>query len=383
MGAYTLADILEPSLDELIVNIANEDPFSSIECFYGHCLIHYHRGEKDALAELQKHGAEFFHKKNQTKEWDTINYLLRLRWASRAGTMEQTLLSEADERAAQAGRWHGEMAMLVGHGHTQLDNHRSAKDWFKLAAKELKKIGCNKKSLRSMLNAIVAETHIDKKANFISKYFDLYKSAEKAGGDPTIACICLLNISREYQLIGSPTAALKYATQALDSAHSTFGSQQYFLVLVHRAQVLCELGYFADARVDYELACTSTHKEVRSALEKVYEILSNHFEDLNPISGDPKNLLPSWREHRGVGKKAELSELETQLVEFLGTGPKVTVDILEHLYGPLLEHEVKVNRFKSLLGNLRRKKPHLIVREKGAYRLADSFQPPKKANDVA
>jgi hypothetical protein len=65
------------------------------------------------------------------------------------------------------------------------------------------------------------------------------------------------------------------------------------------------------------------------------------------------------------------SDLENKLLEFIGTEARDRVEIVEHLYGERLNFEVKVNRFKSLIGNLRRKSPHLVICEEGKYRLSE------------
>lgn len=374
--------VLDASLEELVSILEKESDLSSVEAFYGQCILHAHRGELKLLKELREKGKVNF---SHLPEWPGIDYVLNLRLATRDRKIDEALLKEGKRLSKNGsfGAWEGEAAMLIGSGYFQLEQFAPAKDWFMRSAKELEKIGCRKKSLRSSVNAIIMETHLDRSANFIPRYFDLHKKAEKRGGDSYVSCICFLNISREYQLLGTPVAALKYANMALEFAEPTFGAQQYYLVLAHRSQVLCELGRMSDARLDYELAMASPHVEVQAALKVVSALLREHFHDLPASPGKEGHLLNSWKSNRDKKQKGLLSELETALVDFLGTGPKSKYEVVDHVYGERLDIEVKLNRFKSLLGTLRRKHPHLIVCEKGMYRLAESFKPPKKRSTDA
>jgi tetratricopeptide (TPR) repeat protein len=196
-------------------------------------------------------------------------------------------------------------------------------------------------------------------------------------GENSVASTCLLNISREYQILGAMKASLKYCDEALRLAEHNFGSLHFYLVLAQRAQILLELGRLAEAQTDYECAIAAPFPEVKAALALLGPRLSQKGAHTPMrLEADEESLLPTWAERSEVeAEPVHFSVLENRLIQFLAESPKDRVEIIEHLYGDRLSFETKINRLKSLLGTLRKKSPHLLVCEGGRYRLAETIRP--------
>jgi tetratricopeptide (TPR) repeat protein len=228
------------------------------------------------------------------------------------------------------------------------------------------------------MNVLVCESHVHPERNLFARYHDLYRRAQRRGvRELIVATTCLLNISREYQRAGAYMVALKYCNRALQFFELQMGELNYFLTLAHRAHLLCELGRRAEARLDYEAAKLGNFKEVEAALEMIEPLLNGE----TPKPSENSALLPTWRE-RSLELRSEarpkLSALEEKLIGFLSSGPQDRIDILEAIYGSNLDYETKLNRFKSLLGTLRKKYPNFVHCEQGKYRLADELLVPTR-----
>jgi hypothetical protein len=272
--------------------------------------------------------------------------------------------------------------MLAATGLTLADRYAEARPLFCAAEEAFEESGSSRKALKCRYNIVVCDSHLDNKPNMIPLYFDLHRRALKPEyNDLATASHCLLNISREFELIGALTAGLKYVTEAIDLAATNFGTQHYYLCLAHRCHLLCELQRFPEARMDYECSLACAFPEVIASLQVLKPRLEAEFPDLSTITlsseGKTQHLIPTWRK-RSKRTEFSFSPMEDQLIEFLSGGPKQTIDIIEHLYGEKLDHETKLGRFKSLIKALRRKSPYILVNERGNYRLADETQRPRK-----
>jgi tetratricopeptide (TPR) repeat protein len=373
------ATLISASMEELVELLDGVAPASSLEALYGHALLAYQRADLARLEQLRAKASGFF---ADHPDLSRLLAAIDLRLALRTRKINQSLLAAELPLVKEHNPWNGELCILLATAYTVLGQHKEAHGLYEKSVQEFERSGNPRKAFKARLNVLVAESHLVASANLIPKYFDLYRRAmKKDQRDEAVATVCLLNISREYQLLGSLHAALKYVTQALVVAEANFGTQAYYLALAHRAHLLCELERFPEARVDYDCAVAGNFPEVQAALLVVKELLEPHYPDLAQIPmGEPKedHLLPAWKSRRGERGRPALSPLENKLVEFLSAGPRPRPDILDHLYGAKLSFEVKLNRFKSLIGNLRRKSPHLLLCEEGNYRLAEVIVPLRK-----
>lgn len=365
-------NLLEANLEELVLAIENTPGATmTLEGLYGAAIIDFLRGDLTSLKNRLRLVTDRFFDHPERK---TAAVAIELRVQIRTRIFESGTLKAAADLAASPSRWQGELLLLLATAHTVFNSYERALELFEQAAHSFAGQGCHRKSLRARLNVLVCESHLHPEKNLFARYHDLYRRALRSRPrELVVATTCLLNISREYQLIGSHQVALKYCDKALEHFESHMGDINYFLTLVHRAHLLLELGRKEEARVNYEAAKLCSFKEVHAALEVVAAALNG----APAAQLTEKDQLPTWQERTmAPGEAPKMSQLEQKLLRFLSDREREKIDVLEHLYGSLLPYEVKLNRFKSLVGTLRKKWPGLVLCEQGRYRLSDTLVGP-------
>jgi tetratricopeptide (TPR) repeat protein len=367
--------VIEAGLQELVDACGFITPTSkvSIELLYGQVIVHFLRGEAEEMkAKIQQIPTIFA----GHPELEMLLTACKLREQIRLRIYDSEALKKALSLSDLPGRWQGELLILQATAMTLFNDYEKAMNFYGRSADSFQAQGCVRKALRARMNVLVCESHLYPNRNFFARYHDLYKAAlKKPHRELIVATTCLLNISREYQRAGAPMAALKYCNHALALFERQMGELNYFLTLAHRAHLLCEMGRREEARIDFEAARLGQFKEVEAALQVVESLLKGEKASVQ----DSESLLPTWKERMGeagagINEKAvKLSASEEKLIQYLSQGPSERIDIIETLYGALLDHETKLNRFKSLLGTLRKKFPNLVLCENGKYRLADEI----------
>lgn len=378
----TFEEIIQASVDELVeaCELSLSDggagsDHSEYAVTYGSAILHFLRGEQEQLSEL----IENLEQLNAHPEHEFLLTACQLRQQIRLRSFEPVLLSRADRLMNQDSRWQGELAMLLATAYTITDEYEKAMALFSRAVVAFEKQGVMRKALRARLNVLVCESNLHLTRNLFARYHDLYRrSIRKGNRDLIVATTCLLNISREYQRSGAFLVALKYCNRALSLFELQIGELNYFLTLAHRAHLLCDLGRRAEARIDFEAAKLGHFKEVEAALKVIEPLLEGVVGQIELKPSERADLLPDWRERvdetsRPKEAHIRLSALEEKLIRYLAIMPRDRIDILEEIYGPNLEFETKLNRFKSLLGTLRKKWPQLVICEESKYRLADEI----------
>ncbi len=373
-----LAKIIEMGIGELceFLHSLGGEP-ACLESFLGQAILHFQRGELTELVSLAETAKKTLPDHPEMEEFQCA---IALRIAIRKHEFPEPIFLKAEACFAKNTIWSGELAILLGTAFLYRGMHEAAIFWFKRASVLLAESGSVRKAVKARLNVLVTMSHVNQDANLIPGYFDVYRAALKVE-EFSVASTCLLNISREYQIMGALKAALKYCSEAARLSEHSFGSLHFYLILAHRAQLFCELKRFAEAQTDFECAMASPFPEVRGALKILEPLLATREHEAAQDQLLPENkLLPTWIERKNILEKTvSFSDLENRLLEFIGNGARDRVEIVEHLYGERLDFEIKVNRFKSLLGNLRRKSPHLLICEEGKYRLSEVIPAAKRA----
>lgn len=367
MHTPEFSQIIESSLDELLSFIEPwEFTGKSLpeDLFYAKTIIHFHRGHFEELRSNIRIC-------NERGFCNPLQLAIGLRLAIRLREIDLDLVNKAMSVISDDEKWKGELSILIATSMAILNRHEEARLWFLKSSFALEQSGSLRKAVRARSNALIAETHLDSSRHRIPEYMDLYRRA-KSVGESAVASTCFLNISREYQVMGSHLAALKYVNEALEISELSFGALHNHLCLVHRAHVLFCLNRMTECRLDIELLAATPFPEVIAAVELLKDRL------MGRENTGHAHLLSTWREQSRFSSELKLSDLETDLIQFLSVGPKSRHEIIEHIYGERLDLDVRINRFKSLIGNLRKKSPDLIVNENGHYRLADRVVQPRK-----
>jgi hypothetical protein len=352
----------------------------SLENSYAHVLLAFLRADIPALSSLAEQKEQFMEHAQYSPYESACCLRLAIRKRAFDSALSQKTEAEFEHGEWSSSEWRGEIALLLATHFTIQPDFQKAKEWFRRAYKVLLNAGCPKKALRARLNELVAESHLDPVKNQISDYHDLYRwSTRQSQREDAVAITCLVNISREYQRAGAYLAGLQWCEKGLRFGELQFGSVAHHLLLAQKADLLVNLNRRAEAAMICDELKLSPFPEVKAALEVLLPVLG----DKKPTLPSP-GVLPTWRERlEGNDSASPLSKLEDQLVEYLSSGPRDRVDLINHLYGSQLSYETKLNRLKSLLSTLRKKNSELVRYRDGLYELADQIAVPRlrRAND--
>ena len=341
--------IFEFGVDEL-VEFNNSAEVSDLNSVYAKGMLAYQRGDlltlQNSIFDLQT-----LKQKESTHDFTLAMRCLSLRYKIRSLKIDLNDLQTSADLFDSSSVWSGELAVLLGMGYSQLENRQEALKWFELSAREFLNKGCFRKHLKAMLNVVATRSHIDPNRNLIADYHDLYRlSIKRKTIELSVAITCLINISREYQIIGCHLASLKYVNLAVRHCETQFGSLNHYLALCQRAHVLFEMERRNEAMIDVEMAKASTFPEVKSAINTLLKLME--------IEG------------RNSTNSSRFSDLENTLLRLLNK-PRDKAELVDILYGTRIEYDVRINRFKSLLSCIRKKSPGLITFENGKYKISD------------
>lgn len=348
---------------------------------YLQVLKSYLRGEIETLNELCKIQTislfpKFYQKLVQIR-LDLLNFQLynfplpQIDEKSREDFLSSSFFYSNDH-------WVGEFYFVLGLFTLEVKDYENSKKIFRLAYTELDKIGAFKKSVRALLNVIVSESRLYPNKKLIIDYEFVVKKA-LAIQEFSVSGICYLNISRELQLIGSLTLALKYVNKAIEHLSSDIGAKNYYSALLHRCHILIELERSIEAKMDIEEVRLSPFSETQEAAKLLEIIYSQKFSNieskLTHKEINETKLDPTWRgrfrNYISKKKNSKLSDLESTLIESLLDSNKTKNELISILYGDQIDYSASENRFRVLLSRFRKRHPGLIINEDGLYKISD------------
>lgn len=371
-----LLSLLEASLEELFLmklRIPESDYFLS---FYAGVLIHFLQSEEEQLADLIR---TLDSSRLSKEEFAFLSQVSSVRLEILQQSVKAKTLESLIELAEQDLVRSGEILFVLGMAFEENRDHVRMKDFYGKAVPRLAAMGAHKKSVKSLLNSVAAESRIHPRKKLIAEYYFTYRAALKAGA-MGVAGTCLLNISREYQLIGALSTALKYCNRSIAISRRDFGSRAYFLSIAHRCHLFHQMGRDEEAELDFGAARVCAIPEVQEALKVITMLRGVKTGSVVSPTIDENRLTPSWRERLSTpieatdcaeGAQEKLAPMENRLIQFVGAAARTKYEIIEHLYGEKLDLSVTENRLRNLLHRIKRRRPSLIVFEEGRYKIAD------------
>lgn len=297
-----------------------------------------------------------------------ISFRLKLRLQKISNVLLQKIQAQTFEDVLDAEKF-----FLLGRAWESLGDDKQGAQCSMQAAALYKKHQCSKKALRAFYNSIVADSRVLPYKNFISEYQSVIEMSKQVQ-DEAFAGIALTMLSREYQIVGLNEKALATAEQGLLSLESERGSLHFYYALLQKAHLLVETG-----RSD---AAKSTLIEVQMASFPEVHATARFIECLlEPkktwSKEDEKYLVPTWRERlpQIIGRnmkvefhpRIEATMLEERLLKTLWSGPMAKWDLIERLYPNETGALVLENRFKNLVGRVRKKFPGVLRFHDGRY----------------
>ncbi len=367
--------ILESSVLELEKVLMSLKPESPIY-FYSRVLFLYLNGRNSELCELIENYA---HQKNKSELWALLLLLAEMRKHIRQHTQllpENLELLQKIESTSHDIAWKGETNFVLAIYSEVHKQDGKALDFYKSAQKHFHSTGLLKKSAKAFHNAVACESRLHPDRKLIPEYFQASQLAIEAQ-DWGTAGTALNNISREYQLMKAPEAALKYATQALEYLkRDSYGTYHFYNTLCHRCHLNLTLGYHSAALLDYQEACAARFPEIQALLPKLHEWLNSLGIKSQTEKGvsNAQFLRPTWKSRSALilTEKNKLSEQESHVLQALLSGPQSRHDLIEKIWGNSVDFFSLENRLKQILHRIRKKSPTLIGFNEGKYFIVDS-----------
>ena len=361
MNEKKLVAIFDAPLEELLEK-AIESECDSNEALYIQILIAYLQGENQHLKALLEKSANCGN--------TVLHKVGQLRLQIRESSIDSLLMGELKELAEHSPVWKGEINFVLGYAKTKLQKWEKSKAFFKKACASLEKNGAKRKASLAFQNVVNCDSYIHPHKKMIAELHYLAKKAHKARAY-SVAGLAYLNLSREYQLINAVQSALKYCYMAEEYMEKNAGTLQYYFCKAQRCHLYIESDRIQEAEALYDELKLCQLQEIKNALL----VLENLLRD-TPIPEQLK-LSPTWQDRvdrKGAGKdKVKLGKLEEKFLEYICQEPREKFDIIEQLYGNLLDYEVTDNRLKGLISRLRKKVPNLIIFKDGHYTISDKL----------
>lgn len=262
-----------------------------------------------------------------------------------------------------------ELYFLAAYAAAEIQSYQFSKEIYKKAYARLKKIGAERKAVKSLMNMVVSE-QCDKDSKKLILDYNFVATEARKIQDPIVEGLCFLNMSYEHRKLGGLELSLNFVNQALDLLQNDFGANHYYSALAHRCHVLIELGRYNEALFDFQKIKASRASENLEALKVIQVLLG---EKQMEVKMD--HLEHTWRERLFLSKKGKktkkLTKTENELLQVLSTGPKGKAELIEALYGEKIDFFAAESRLKMLLSRFRKKCPGVISIENSQYQIVD------------
>ncbi len=343
-------------LKELFYTIDNYD---SDEFFYLQTLILYYQGEINLLKiHISK-------RKNQ----DTLQLMANIRLQIIKQSVKPSdlkLLKRVIESNSKLDLiWKAEASFLLGWAKREIKEFQEAKVIFKRTYNLLWEVNAKKKAVKSLLNHVVCQSHIDPTKRYLLDFRVIEQKALEVE-DPIVAGLCQLNMARDYRFLGSFDLSEELINKAIQNLERDRGSNNYYFAVLERCYLNIELKRMNSAHRDYQIIKESELYEIQEASKVILGILGGD------VKVDQSSLDPVWQDvltKQELRSDYKLTKNETQLFNFLTNGEQSKSSIISHLYGERIDIESAENRFKVLLSRLNKKAPNLVNYYQGFYYL--------------
>lgn len=313
--------------------------------FYARVLISYYREDRKGI----ENWIEFY--QSQSPEFLILISHIRMQILEPLPGSVQKISEMRDQifSLTEDPKFRGESLFVSAYYFQMKGEFQMAEVSFRESAAYFEKAGVQQKALRAQMSAIAAFSCSHPKARLFTEYLYLYEKA-KLINESLTAATCLLNISREFQLLDGYELALEYVSSAIELLEkSHFGSREHGLCLVQRAHLLIQLKRQNEIGKDVLFALSISHPDVQSSCQSLAQMYDFNLKTLP--HGSP---LPTWQERETETKKTRvLGKLEMRLIHLLSQRPHNKHELMNLLYGELIDFTSKENRFKNLLYRVR------------------------------
>lgn len=363
--------ILNANLRELIQLKIETTSWTEIQSIYLFVMISYLKNDILSLESLVRI-LETRRNENTSREnleEEVIYRLSRARLFIRKYENLYLLLEELDLIKLESDLWRAEVNFVKALAYGCLHQYELENKSYYLAYQFFSQIGLTGKGLLSLHNSLAAEASLFPEKRLTVEYHHLMKLALR-NKIYSIAGLCALNLSREYQNLKAHLISHKFASLAVNLLKSDVGTQHYGLALCHRAQLLFEMDRSNEAIIDLEETMAIDFIEVINARLILQNKYYKNFESTNG------NHAPAWINRDYPLNKTVANSFgitEQKLIRLLSQRPLDKNELIDQLFAnelKTLDYDTILNRFKNLLSRVRKKDSQLLLFDGVKYSLS-------------
>lgn len=361
-----LPNILNATLNELYtLEFDHYEELYDYEKFYVKVLINYLKHDIHELERLCQTISEYGHD-CKNFNWQIVYQLSSIRLSFRKQTIDPDELKGLEKLQNLYKLWKGESDFILGMAYADLKDYEKSSRHFYESFINLKRYKCFYKSLLALQNCFTSRINQTPEKIYISDWHFLYQKA-KEKELPSIMGNALLNLSSQFQSIGSLKPALDNAFEALELFHSSVGTHQYYLCLAQIVDLLIDSNNRKEALPYFEKLKCSPFTEHW----KIIDVLKSKLTKTEIDNNINISCVP-WQERIDkltADNALKLGNKSQELLSLLYQEERDKYELIDNLYPEDIPFEVKENRFKVLLSSTRKKLPGLIVLREGKYYL--------------
>lgn len=359
--SITWNQIFDASMVELD-DLLNKVDLSFPQAIYIQVLLCYLKGDLKGLEELwSSHHSSLMDSNLLT--------LMDLRLKIRKRDYDPTLLFEFESRAVNmSSEWKGELFFSLGVAWAGLNNHEKALSSFYNSFTFYMEQQIKRKALKAYLNTISAYENTHPNHLTLANFWYFINLASETKGHENLG-MAYLNLSYQFQKIGSLKNALNQGEAALLLLSSDKGSIQYYLAKCQLIELYMSRGEdFESQKISslYNEILESSHPEIL----EISKYLSHRYRKhgVKPQGQiDREKVPPAWKSRikdYSYGK-AKFSEQEESLILFLSSGAKTIDEIVQNLYhAESGSSDQLAARVRSQIHRINLKKSELIKKHK-------------------
>lgn len=362
-----LRQILDSNLEELLQHDIFTTKLPQRDRFYLKVLINYLKGDHHEIENWLSKIKELLTQTPDDKTLSGAYFSALVRLRIRKNEVQQDELEEISQMSFPLP-WNCEVSFVLGMAFMRLEKFEKSAELFFKSYSVFSEYGCRRKALIAYQNHVVANVNLHPNKSYLAEWSLLVKLARQEkvtsmeGG-------ALINLSREYQNVGSFEPALKTIDEALVSLFESIGTYQYYHALLQKCDILLLLGKNHEASQTYQLAKLCPFLELKSSIA----LLERKIDPDKTMSNIQMPESLPWKERFDDMKSGKKTKAQGSLVQLLihelEQEPQDKFSLIDKLYPENLDFEIKENRFNVLLSKVRKQYPGLICKDGSLYKL--------------
>lgn len=327
--------------------------------------------EKDVITHLYKNVLLFYLQSdnvnlqkytkliNQISETSILSMISLLRLQIRTNSVNEDLVKKInDENCLKLeDALVGEKFFVLGLAYELCSKYNEMKTSYEKSYVYFKRAGLQHKAIKSLHNAVTANSNLKPSPFFLNEYQRLFIEAQNLG-NIEMAAMALYNISVHFYKLKAMQAALKNIKLSEEYAKNLSFNRNKYLIYLHICRIHAHLKTLDYAQEYLEFCLLSPFEDIKSTAKVLVE------------EGKTTMLHPptSWRDY--LSPKVVLTKKETQLLDLLIEQERTKHELAEKIFGTQINLSSALNSLNNLVTRLRKKTKLKIIFSENVFRLS-------------